>query len=86
MLARRIGAEGLRQRRPAYYLARLSLVTLMFLGGWKAFFLIRIVLVAAVTAAFLAVTFGQAALVIHAVLKAGPDFTGRVAIVVQPNA
>ncbi|MEV0561409.1 hypothetical protein [Dactylosporangium sp. NPDC050588] len=86
MLARRIGAEGLRQRRPAYYLARLSLVTLMFLGGWKAFFLIRIVLVAA----------GDGRLPRRHVRpgrardpyspQAGPDFTGRVAIVVQPNA
>src|SRR2546423_5992489 len=39
-LSRLINGEGLMERRPAYYLARLGLVTLMFLGGWTAFFLI----------------------------------------------
>jgi len=65
VLARRISAEGLLQRRPAYYLARLSVVTLMFLGGWTAFFIIGSSWWQLVTAAFLAVTFAQVALVAH---------------------
>ena len=40
ILSRRITDAGLMQRRPAYYLTRLSIVTLMFLGGWTAFFVI----------------------------------------------
>src|SRR2546423_5545959 len=39
-LSRLINGEGLMERRPAYYLARLGLVTLMFLGGWAPLFLI----------------------------------------------
>jgi fatty acid desaturase len=65
VLARRISAEGLMQRRPAYYLARLSVVTLMLLGGWTAFFLIGSSWWQLVTAAFLAITFTQVALVAH---------------------
>jgi len=65
VLARRITGEGLMQRRPAYYIARLSVVTLMLLGGWTAFFLIGESWWQLVTAAFLAVTFTQVALVAH---------------------
>jgi fatty acid desaturase len=65
VLARRISGEGLMQRRPAYYLARLSVVTLMFLGGWTAFLLIGPSWWQLLTAAFLAVTFTQVALVAH---------------------
>ncbi|MEU7869668.1 acyl-CoA desaturase [Dactylosporangium sp. NPDC049140] len=65
VLARRINDEGLMRRRPAYYLARLSVVTLMFLGGWTAFFLIGSSWWQMVTAAFLAVTFTQVGLVAH---------------------
>ncbi len=39
-LSRRITGEGLMERRPAYYLVRLSVVTLMLVGGWTAFFLV----------------------------------------------
>src|SRR6185503_4831685 len=65
VLSRRISSEGLMQRRPAYYLARMSVVTLMFLGGWTAFFLIGSSWWQMVTAAFLAVTFTQVALIAH---------------------
>jgi fatty acid desaturase len=65
VLSRRISEQGLMQRRPAYYLARLSVVTLMFLGGWTAFFLIGSSWWQLVTAAFLAVTSTQVALVAH---------------------
>jgi fatty acid desaturase len=65
VLARRISAEGLMQRRPVYYLARLSIVALMLAGGWTAFFLIGSSWWQLLTAAFLAVTFAQLALVAH---------------------
>ncbi|MGI5242272.1 fatty acid desaturase family protein [Dactylosporangium sp. CA-139066] len=64
-LSRRISAEGLMQRRPAYYLVRLSVVTLMLLGGWSAFFLVGPSWWQLLTASFLAVTFTQVALVAH---------------------
>ncbi|WP_344612173.1 acyl-CoA desaturase [Dactylosporangium salmoneum] len=65
VLARRINAEGLMERRPAYYAARLSVVALMLLGGWTAFVLIGSSWWQLVTAVFLAVTFAQVALVAH---------------------
>src|SRR2546429_2519821 len=65
VLASRIPNEGLMPRRPAYCLARLSVVTLMFLGGWTAFVIIGSSWWQLVTAAFLAVTFTQLGLVAH---------------------
>ncbi|MBE1490676.1 fatty acid desaturase family protein [Plantactinospora soyae] len=65
ILSRRITGAGLMQRRPAYYVARLSVVSLMFLGGWTAFFLIGSSWWQLVTAVYLAVTFTQVALVAH---------------------
>src|SRR6185437_13268270 len=86
VLARRISAEGLMQRRPAYYLARLSVVTLMLLGGWTAFFVIGSSWWQLVTAAFLAVTFTQVGLVAHDLAhrqvfrtKRPGEFAGRLA-------
>ncbi|MEV4622731.1 acyl-CoA desaturase [Asanoa sp. NPDC049573] len=65
ILSRRITGAGLMRRRPAYYVARLSVVSLMLAGGWTAFFLIGSSWWQLVTAAFLAVTFTQVALVAH---------------------
>ncbi|WP_433790768.1 fatty acid desaturase family protein [Actinoplanes sp. CA-252034] len=65
VLARRINAEGLMQRRVAYYLVRIGVVALMFLGGWTAFFLIGSSWWQVVTAAFLAITFTQVGLLAH---------------------
>ena len=65
VLARRISGDGLMRRRPASYLVRLSVVTLMLLGGWTAFFLIGSSWWQLLTAIFLAVTFTQVALVAH---------------------
>jgi fatty acid desaturase len=64
-LNRRINDEGLLQRRPAYYAVRLSVVALMLIGGWTAFFLIGSSWWTLAVAAFLAVTFAQVALVAH---------------------
>jgi fatty acid desaturase len=86
VLSRRISGEGLMQRRPAHYLARLSVVALMFLGGWTAFFLIGSSWWQLVTAAFLAITFTQVALVAHDLAhrqvfrtKRPDEFAGRLA-------
>ncbi|GAA3455840.1 acyl-CoA desaturase [Dactylosporangium matsuzakiense] len=65
MLARRINEERLMERRPAYYAARLSIVALMFVGGWTAFVLIGSSWWQLVTAVLLAITFAQLALVAH---------------------
>jgi len=65
VLSRRVTGAGLMQRRPSYYAVRLSVVTLMFLGGWTAFFVIGSSWWQMVTAVFLAVTFAQVALVAH---------------------
>ena len=65
VLARRINGEGLMERRPAYYIARMSVVALMLLGGWTAFFVIGSSWWQMVTAVFLAVTFTQVGLVAH---------------------
>ncbi|MFB9442973.1 acyl-CoA desaturase [Dactylosporangium vinaceum] len=65
VLARRINEERLMERRPAYYAARLSVVALMFVGGWTAFVLIGSSWWQLVTAVLLAVTFAQLALVAH---------------------
>jgi len=86
ILARRINAEGLMERRPAYYVARLSVVALMLIGGWTAFVLIGSSWWQMVTAVFLAVTFAQLALVAHdlahrQVFRTRPpsEFAGRLA-------
>ena len=65
VLSRRINSAGLMDRRPGYYLARIGVVSLLFLGGWTAFFLIGSSWWQLVTAAFLAVAFTQVALVAH---------------------
>jgi len=64
-LGRRINAAGLLRRRPAYYAARLGLVSLSVIGGWTAFFLVGPSWWTLAVAAFLAVVFAQAALVAH---------------------
>jgi fatty acid desaturase len=64
-LSRRITAEGLMDRRPAYYIVRLSVVGLMLVGGWAAFVVIGSSWWQLATAAFLAITFTQVGLVAH---------------------
>jgi fatty acid desaturase len=64
-LSRRINAAGLLQRRPAYYVVRLGVVAAALVGGWTAFFLIGSSWWTLAVAAFLAVVFGQVALVAH---------------------
>jgi fatty acid desaturase len=86
VLARRITRDGLMERRPVYYLARLSTVALMLVGGWTAFFLIGSSWWQLLTAVFLAITFTQVGLVAHdlahrQVFRTRPpsEFAGRLA-------
>jgi fatty acid desaturase len=64
-LGRRINAAGLLQRRPGYYIARLSLVAAALVGGWTAFFVIGSSWWILAVAVVLAVAFAQTALVAH---------------------
>jgi fatty acid desaturase len=64
-LSRRINALGLLRRRPGYYAVRLTVVSLMVIGGWAAFFLVGSSWWTLAVAAFLGVTFAQVALVAH---------------------
>ena len=64
-LNRRINELGLLERRPAYYAVRLSVVGLLLVGGWTAFFLVGSSWWTLAVAAFLAIVFAQVALVAH---------------------
>ncbi|MGX6605778.1 fatty acid desaturase family protein [Micromonosporaceae bacterium Da 78-11] len=64
-LNRRINAAGLLQRKPGYYAVRLGVVAAALVAGWSAFFLIGASWWTLAVAAFLAVVFGQVALVAH---------------------
>ncbi|MBL1106524.1 acyl-CoA desaturase [Streptomyces sp. 5-8] len=64
-LSRRIAEAGLLQRRPGYYAVRLALVTGSFAAGWGAFFALGDTWWQLAVAAFLALVFGQVALVAH---------------------
>jgi fatty acid desaturase len=64
-LARRITGAGLLDRRPGYYIARLTAVGALFTGAWAAFFAIGDSWWQLLVAALLAVAFAQVALVAH---------------------
>ncbi|MFI2760594.1 fatty acid desaturase family protein [Streptomyces echinatus] len=64
-LSRRIAAAGLLKRRPGYYTVRLGLVTGSFAAAWAAFLLLGDTWWQLAVAAFLALVFGQVALVAH---------------------
>ncbi|GGL16054.1 fatty acid desaturase family protein [Mangrovihabitans endophyticus] len=64
-LNRRVNALGLMRRRPTYYVLRLTLVGLLAVGGWTAFFLVGSSWWTLAVAAVLAVAFAQLALVAH---------------------
>ncbi len=53
------------RRRPGYYAVRLSLVIAAFVGGWGAFAVVGDSWWQLAVAAFMALAFGQAALVMH---------------------
>ncbi|MHC3427135.1 fatty acid desaturase family protein [Streptomyces sp. DT18] len=64
-LAQRISAAGLLDRRPGYYTLRLGLAAAALAGGWTAFALLGDSWWQLAVAAFLALVFGQVALVAH---------------------
>ncbi|WP_336111475.1 fatty acid desaturase family protein [Streptomyces sp. PTD9-10] len=64
-LSQRIGEAGLLKRRPGYYTVRLGLVVGLFVAGWGAFFALGDTWWQLAVAAFLALMFGQVALVAH---------------------
>jgi fatty acid desaturase len=64
-LNRRINRERLLERRPAYYAVRMTVVSLILLGGWAAFFLIGASWWSIAIAVVLAVAYAQVALVAH---------------------
>ncbi|MFD9436892.1 fatty acid desaturase family protein [Streptomyces sp. NPDC060002] len=64
-LARKIADAGLLGRRPGYYALRITTVAGLYVGGWAAFALVGDSWWTLAVAAFLAVVFGQVALVAH---------------------
>ena len=64
-LSHRVSAAGLMQRRPGYYTARIAVVTGLFAAGWVAFAFLGNSWWQLAVAAFLAVMFGQIALLSH---------------------
>jgi len=85
-LNRRIHTAGLAERKPAYYAVRLTVVTLMLVGGWAAFFLVGSSWWTLAVAAFLSITFTQVGLVAHDLAhrqvfrtKRPGEFVGRIA-------
>ncbi|MEU8959033.1 acyl-CoA desaturase [Streptomyces sp. NPDC048518] len=64
-LAKEIKDAGLMRRRPFYYGVRIALVTAAFAGGWTAFVAVGDSWWTLAVGAFLALVFGQVALVAH---------------------
>ncbi|MGW3267977.1 fatty acid desaturase family protein [Streptomyces sp. NPDC001056] len=64
-LSRRIAEAGLLERRPGYYTVRLGVVIALLTAGWGAFFALGDTWWQLAVAAFLALVFGQVALVAH---------------------
>jgi hypothetical protein len=61
-LSRMIAETGLRARRPGYYTLRFAAVAALYAGGWTAFALAGPSWWTLAVAAFLAVVYGQVAL------------------------
>ncbi|MEW2085913.1 acyl-CoA desaturase [Streptomyces sp. NPDC005283] len=85
-LSRKIADAGLMGRRPGYYAARIAAVTALYVCGWIAFVLVGDSWWTLAVAAFLAVVFGQVALLAHDVahrqvfrLRKASERTGRIA-------
>ncbi|MGQ4420381.1 fatty acid desaturase, partial [Streptomyces sp. SAS_269] len=64
-LSQRIAAAGLMGRRPGYYATRVGLVVVLYTAGWGAFFALGDTWGQLAVAAFLALVFGQVALLAH---------------------
>ncbi|HET6856192.1 MAG TPA: acyl-CoA desaturase [Streptomyces sp.] len=64
-LSKKVIAAGLMSRRPGYYAARIAVVAALYIGGWAAFVLVGDSWWTLAVAGFLAVVFGQVALLTH---------------------
>jgi fatty acid desaturase len=64
-LSRKIADAGLMGRRPGYYALRITMVAGLYVGGWAAVALIGDSWWTLAVAGFLAVVFGQVALLAH---------------------
>ncbi|MGK5532457.1 fatty acid desaturase family protein [Streptomyces sp. URMC 129] len=85
-LSKKIAAAGLMARRPGYYAVRITVVAGLYLGGWTAFALLGDTWWTLGIAAFLALLFGQVALLAHDVAhrqvfrrRRASEVTGRIA-------
>ncbi|WP_399891492.1 fatty acid desaturase family protein [Streptomyces sp. BBFR51] len=85
-LSRKITEAGLLQRRPGYYTLRIAVVAALYAGGWIAFVALGDTWWTLAVAAFLAIVFGQVALVAHDVAhrqvfrrRRLSDVSGRIA-------
>ncbi|MGW5851037.1 fatty acid desaturase family protein [Streptomyces sp. NPDC055254] len=85
-LSRKIQAAGLMGRRPGYYTLRFTVVIGLYAAGWTAFVLIGDSWWTLVAASFLALVFGQVALLAHDVahrqvfrLRRASELSGRIA-------
>ncbi|KES06266.1 delta fatty acid desaturase [Streptomyces toyocaensis] len=64
-LSKKIAAAGLLERRPGYYALRITVVAGLYVSGWAAVALVGDSWWSLAVAAFLAVVFGQVALLAH---------------------
>ncbi|WP_393072079.1 fatty acid desaturase family protein [Streptomyces sp. LN704] len=85
-LSKKIADTGLLGHRPGYYALRITTVAGLYVGGWAAFALVGDNWWTLAVAAFLAVVFGQVALVAHDVAhrqvfrrRRVSDVSGRIA-------
>ncbi|MGW7029593.1 fatty acid desaturase family protein [Streptomyces xanthophaeus] len=85
-LSKKVQAAGLMRRRPGYYTFRIAAVTALYVVGWTAFVLIGDTWWTLLAAGFLAVVFGQVALLAHDIahrqvfrLRRSSELAGRIA-------
>ncbi|MFD7612418.1 fatty acid desaturase family protein [Streptomyces sp. NPDC059828] len=85
-LSRDVAEAGLMRRRPGYYTVRITAVAALYAGGWTAFALVGSNWWSLAIATFLAVVFGQVALLAHDVahrqvfrLRKASERFGRIA-------
>ncbi|HZG03139.1 MAG TPA: acyl-CoA desaturase [Streptomyces sp.] len=85
-LAKKVADAGLMDRRPGYYAVRITVVAALYAGGWTAFALVGHSWWTLAVGAFLALVFGQVALVAHDVahrqvfrLRKPSELAGRIA-------
>jgi len=64
-LSKRVAGAGLLARRPGYYVARIGTIAALFIAGWVAFFQLGDSWWTVLIAVFMAIMFGQIALVSH---------------------